>query len=206
MEKNYKVPVIAWLKVTDYLQGWLQSELGAAAMVGEQRVVCVNHLEGVKKVMSMETTEGGTSTRPPLALSAQTYNCVATGLQIDHDETVAMYGIDRETLATYVPIEVPKMCMTQAGVLRPWTLKVSFGHQQAAALQKLLRDEFWKAVAEFDKQYAESLGGKRYPAVDMIEAFCKDTGTSDVYLDAMRREWQRRVKRANPAPQTSPSL
>lgn len=199
MEK-YKVPTIAWLKVTDYLQGWLQSELGAAVMVGDQKVVCVNHLEGIKKVMAMETVEGMTSTRPPLALSAQTYNCVATGLQIAYDETVGMYGINREELKLYVPVEVTKMCTTNKGVLRPWTLNISFGHQQAAALQKLLRDEFWKAVAEFDKQYAESLGGKRYPAVDMIEAFCKDTGTSDVYLDAMRREWQRRVKRVGSRP------
>ena len=29
----------------------------------------------------------------------------------------------------------------------------------------------------------------------MIEAFCKDTGTSEVYAEAIKREWQRRVKR-----------
>ena len=195
MEKNYKVPVIAWLKVTDYLHGWLQSELGAAAMVGEQRVVCVNHLEGVKKVMSMETTEGGTSTRPPLALSAQTYNCVATGLQIAYDETVGMYGINREELKLYVPVEVTKMCTTNKGVLRPWTLSTSFGHKQAGELLRLLREEFWKAVAQYDRQYAEKKQGRPYPAIDMIEAFCRDTQTSDIYAAPLRREWQRRQKR-----------
>ena len=62
-------------------------------------------------------------------------------------------------------------------------------------MQQLLRDAFWEAVERFDSAYAQKMGGKDYPAVDMIEAFCAETKTPDLYVDAMRREWQRRQKR-----------
>jgi hypothetical protein len=63
-------------------------------------------------------------------------------------------------------------------------------------MQKLLSEAFWKGVEDFDRDYAEKQNGARYAAVDMIEAFCVDTGTPDIHVDALRREWQRRVKRA----------
>ena len=46
--KTYRTPPIVWLKMTDYIHGWLQHELGGAAMVGDQRVVCVQDLPGAR--------------------------------------------------------------------------------------------------------------------------------------------------------------
>ena len=63
------------------------------------------------------------------------------------------------------------------------------------AERKLLREAFWKGVEDFDREYAAKHNGSKYAAVDMIEAFCVDTGTPDIHVDALRREWQRRVKR-----------
>jgi len=60
----------------------------------------------------------------------------------------------------------------------------------------LLRETFWQGVAEYNHEYARRQEGRKYAAVDMIEAFCRDTETSDLYVDALRREWQRRCKRA----------
>ena len=107
----------------------------------------------------------------------------------------------KELLKLYVPIECPKMCLTKNGVLRPWTLNVCFDKEQATALQKLLRREFWKAVEKYNAEYARKMGGKKYPAIDMIEDFCMDTETPDMYTEAIRREWQRRCKRkSTPTP------
>lgn len=214
MEKKYRLPAVAWLKVTDYMHGWLQSELGGAATIKEQRVLCIQHLPGVKEVMKMETQEDSKEkTDVSYAMSSSRHNCIEAGLKIDALEVEKMYGINKESLNLYAPIECPKMCMTRNGVLRPWTLNTGFSREQAGALLKLLRDEFWDAVAEFDKEYARIKGGKRYTAKEMMEAFCTATKTSDVYLDAMRREWQRRVKRTSQSPtlacsfpQTSPRV
>ncbi len=59
----------------------------------------------------------------------------------------------------------------------------------------MLRQEFWKAVEEFDAEYKRKMNGERYPAVDMVEEFCLENETPDMYVDAIRREWQRRQKR-----------
>jgi hypothetical protein len=196
MEKNYKTPSIVWLKVTDYMHGWLQYELGCEARVRNQRVVCVQHLPGARKVLRMETAEDMTGrTKIGNAMSATRMNCIIAGLDLDEELIVSEYGIDREAIKLFAPIECPKMCLTKNGVLRPWTLDICFGKEQASAMQRLLRQAFWDAVAAFDRRYAAQMGGEKYPAVDMIEAFCKETETCDVYVDAMRREWQRRVKR-----------
>lgn len=196
MDKNYKLPAIVWLKMTDYMHGWLQYELGGELRVKNQRVVCVQHLNGARKVLRMETTEDamdygslGTS------LSATRRNCIDAGLSIDPDTIQCVYHATKDDMKLYVPVECPKMCLTTSGVLRPWTGNVNFGHRQAVALQKLLRDEFWNAVGEFDRQYAARMEGKRYPAVSMIEDFCEQTGTPDLYVETIRREWQRRQKR-----------
>ena len=57
MEKKYELPPIVWLKMTDYMHGWLQYELGGAAMIKEQRVVCVQHLPGAREILRMESFE-----------------------------------------------------------------------------------------------------------------------------------------------------
>lgn len=200
-EKNYKLPAIVWLKMTDYTHGWLQHELGGGARIKEQRVVSVQHLPGAREILRMETVEDMME-RKPLgnALSATRKNCMEAGLEIDPSTMEKEYGVTRELLELFVPVECPKMCLTRRGVLRPWTLDVCFGKTQATSLQRLLRNEFWKAVEEFDVQYAAMLSGKKYPAVDMIEAFCAETGTPDLYVEAIRREWQRRVKRGAQPP------
>ena len=197
MEKTYKTPAIAWLKVTDYMHGWLQHELGGAARIREQRVVSVQHLPGAREVLRMETTEDMMEKKPiGNAMSATRRNCLMAGMEIDAAVMKREYGVTSELLQLFVPIECPKMCLTKNGVLRPWTLNVCLGREQAAQMQRLVRSAFWNAVEEFDREYARQMDGKRYPAVDMIEAFCKETETPDIHVDAMRREWQRRAKRS----------
>lgn len=85
--------------------------------------------------------------------------------------------------------------MTRRGVLRPWTHDVNFGEKQAKAVQRLLRNAFWQAVQDFSDCYAREHRDEKYAQIDMIEAFCRDTDTPDIYADAMRREWQRRLLR-----------
>ena len=192
----YGVPAVAWLRVTDYMHGWLQHELGSEAWIRNQRVVCVQHLRGARDVLRMETVEDMMERRPlGNALSGTRRNCFAAGLEIDAEVMEKEYGVTREALGLFVPIECPRMCLTRNGVLRPWTLDVCMGKEQALALQRLLRNEFWLAVEEFDRRYAKEMGGEKYPALDMVEEFCRETRTPDMYADSIRREWQRRRKR-----------
>jgi hypothetical protein len=131
----------------------------------------------------------------PGSLSATKHNCIEAGMLLDTATVEKMYGLTREELALYVPVECPRTCMTQDGVLRPWTDDVRFGREQTAALQRILREAFWQGLEEYDREYAQKNGGKEYAAVDMVESFCRDSGTSDLYVDALRREWQRRKRR-----------
>lgn len=195
--RSYKLPAVVWLRMTNYMHGWMQWELGGESWIREQRVVSVQHLEGAREVLRMETTDD--TLEPGVvgnAMSDKRKNCIEAGLALDAVVTERMYGVNKEGLKAFVPIECPKMCLTRNGVLRPWTLNVSLGRRQAVALLVLLKREFWAAVEEFNREYARVHGGKKYPAISMIEAFCEKTGTDDVYAEAMRREWQRRVKRA----------
>lgn len=196
MEKNYKVPAICWLKVTDYLHGWLQHELGGEARVRNQRVICIQHLPGAREILRQQAVEDMMGKKPlGSALSGTRRNCFAAGLDIDAETMEREYGVTAEVLKLFVPIECPKMCLTEHGVLRPWTLDVCLSKAQATALQRLLRGAFWDAVEEFDVRYARKHEGEKYPAVDMIEDFCKETNTPLSYADVIRREWQRRCKR-----------
>lgn len=194
--REYKLPAIVWLRVTDYMHGWIQYELGGGARVKDQKVVCTFDLPGAREVLRMETQEEMLDPRPVGNSMSDTWkNCIEAGLALDGAVTERLYGITTKKMKLFVPVECPRRCMTKNGVLRPWTLNVNFGKRQARMMQDLLRNEFWKAVAEFDRRYAARMGGRKYPAVDMIEDFCRETGTPDLYAEAMRREWQRRVKR-----------
>ena len=178
------------------MHGWLQWELGGEARVKDQRVVCVQHLPGARAILRMETVEDMMEKKPiGNVMSATRKNCMEAGLNIDEDVMAREYGVTREAMKLFVPVECPKMCLTKSGVLRPWTLDVCLGREQAAAMQRLLRNAFWQAVEEYDAGYARKMNGKKYPAVDMVEEFCMDTETPDLYVEAIRREWQRRVKR-----------
>ena len=195
-EKNFQLPAIVWLKVTDYMHGWLQYELGGSIRMGDKKVISVQHLPGARDILRMETEM---EVRKPvgLAVSATWWNCIEAGMTIDRETVERVFGLTREDLELFEPIECPKICLTKGGVLRPWTNDVCFSKRQASAMQQLLRDAFWQAVEQFDRSYAQKMEGKKYPAVDMIEAFCAETKTPDLYVAAIRREWQRRQKRQN---------
>lgn len=196
MEKSYKLPAICWLKVTDYMHGWLQYELGGGARVKGQRVVCVQHLEGARGILRMETVDDIMEpARVTNAMSATRRSIIDAGMTIEAAVTEHMYGVDRETLNMFVPIECPKMALTENGVLRPWTNDTCFGQKQAKEMRDLLREAFWQAVGEFSEQYAHEHQGEKYAQQDMIEDFCRETHTDDIHVPAIRREWQRRVKR-----------
>lgn len=204
-EKKYKVPAVTWLKVTDYMHGWLQRELGGGARIGGKKVVSIQHLRGAREALRMEVTDDmtgddehyGQLVAQANTLSATRYSCIDAGLTLDEPTVKRLYGIGREELSLFVPIECPPICLTQYGVLRPWTSDTCFSAHQTTVLQRLLRETFWEGVAEYDREYARRQEGRKYAAVDMIEAFCRDTETSDLHVAALRREWQRRCKRAD---------
>lgn len=194
-KKTYGAPPIVWLKVTDFMHGWLQRELGGEARIGEQHVISIHHLPGARDIFRMQILEDMMEKRPPgNAMSGTRKNCFCAGLSIDPEVMEREYGVTKELMAQFVPIECPKMCMTRNGVLRPWTLDICFGKEQATAFQRLLRKEFWNAVEEFDREYAAGLKGRKYPAIEMVEEFCRRTKTPDLYAQAIRREWQRRLQ------------
>lgn len=201
MEKaNYKLPAVCWLRITDYMHGWMQHELGGAARIKEQRVICIQHLPGARKVLRMETVEESMGEGPVgNSMSATWRNCLEAGLRLDAAAVERMYGVNEENMKLFIPIECPKLCLTKNGVLRPWTLDVNFGQRQATALQRLLREVFWQAVSDYADEYSRLHPNERYAQIDMIEAFCEETETPDLYAEAMRREWQRRQKRASDA-------
>ncbi len=190
------MPAICWLKITDFMRPWVEYALGGEVRAGERRVICIQHLPGAREILRMETREEMMEQRTvKLTMSATLRNCIEAGMKLDPSTVERMYGITKEELMTFMPIECPKNCMTMNGVLRPWTLDVYFSRTQAMALQQLIREEFWKAVGEFNERYKRKKKGRWYPQVEMIEDFCAETNTPDVYIEAIRREWQRRVKR-----------
>ncbi len=197
MEKIYEIPPIVWLKMTDYMHGWLQWELGGGARVKDQKVVCVQHLPGARAILRMETMEDLElgPMKVDKSMSATRKNMLEAGLVIDESVVEREYGLTKDLLKLFVPVECPKMCLTKYGVLRRWTLDVNLGKQQAGELQRLLRAAFWQAVDDFNTEYARKMDGQKYPAVDMVEEFCMMTETPDTYVEAIRREWQRRRKR-----------
>lgn len=194
-ERVYRPPQVAWMKITDYLYGWVQHKLTGEVRVTEKKVVCLQHLKGAKKALRMETNYDMTGEPTKEALSATRRNCIAAGLELDEETTTKIYGVSRADLELYFPVECPNVCLTNGGVLRPWNNDVCFGRQQTAALQHVIRDAFWEDVVDYDRRYAQEHQGERYTVSDMLEAFCAETGISDVYTDTMRREWQRRTKR-----------
>lgn len=196
VEKNSKLPAIVWLRMTDYMHAWLQYELGGSLHVKNQKVISVQHLSGARDVLRMETVEEALPQRhADKSMSPTWRNAVEAGMGLDPDVMRRDYGVTREILKLFTPVECPRMTLTQNGVLRPWGRDTNFSNRQAAAMQDLLRREFWRAVGEFAEKYACEHQGEKYAQADMIEAFCKETKTPDVYVEAMRREWQRRCKR-----------
>lgn len=195
-EKQQKMPPIVWLKITDYMHAWLQYELGGSLRIKDQRVVSVQHLDGARDILKMESEEDAVGKAQACnSMSATLRNLIDTGLGIDDDAIIKMYDVTADQIRLFVPIECPKNCVNCEGVVRPWTLTVNFSRRQARAMQELLRAEFWKAVGNFADEYARKHAGERYAQADMLEEFCMMTKTPDMYIEAMRREWQRRARK-----------
>lgn len=197
--KKYKMPAIVWLKMTDYMHGWLEYELGGALRARGKRVLSVQHLDGAREIFTMMESVEETFDPKPVkkSMSAMLRNIIECGLNLDEDVTKEMYGLSKEDLQLFVPVECPRNCLTKNGVLRPWELYVGLSKKQASEMQNLLRREFWWAVEEFNMNYAVKMRGEDYYAVDMIEEFCAKTHTSELHIDTIRREWQRRCKRGD---------
>lgn len=213
MAKNYDMTPVTWLRVAEFMHGGLEHFLGGELRIGGQRVICVQHLRGARDVLRMETYEdvtleplataslgdaAGAQRRPvpwDWAMSTTRHSVIASGLKLDASVVERLYGIGQERFRQYVPIECPKLCLTPGGLLRPWTNDVCFSEAQARALLELLREAFWQEVSEYAAAYAVRRDGEKYAVAEMVEDFCDDTGTSEIHIHAIRREWQRRVKR-----------
>lgn len=196
MNQDSDFVAICWLHVTDYMRGWMRSTLGGTLIVRNEPVLSVRHLDGMDRAFRMEADDTIPTDRTPgNAISATWYNALAAGISIDPLVMERMYGVTRELLRQYVPILCPVMAISSDGILTPWTGDIYFGKQQAVAIQRLLREAFWRAVAIFSIGYANEHPGGDYPQVEMVESFCRQTGTDDLYVEPIRREWQRRQRR-----------
>lgn len=196
MDQSMNGQSISWLRITEYLQGWLRTTFGGGKLVKGQKVLSVYDVEGIGEAMMMPVDDHmphhGT---PGNSISATWYNALYAGVAVDPGAIKAEYGVDRETLRQYMPIACPRKAVSEDGIVRPWTGDTCFGMQQAKVVQRLLREAFWRAVLEFSKEYAREHTGEQYAQVEMIEAFCRATGTDEINVEAIRREWQRRQKR-----------
>lgn len=197
-----KKPAVVWLRVTDFMRAWAARELGGEQKARGIPVLSVLHLNGVKEAMrlgayndmrgaqALQARRGDAIT----AMSAAKMTCIETGLRLDCAITERLYGLRQDDLEAFMPVECPAMCVNDEGTLRPWTKFITMGQKQAAAIQVVIREAFWRAVADYDRQYAEQHQSEQYYASDMLEAFCTNTGTPTIYADGMRREWQRRKR------------
>lgn len=198
MAKSIRMPAIVWLRVTEFLRGWLDYEFGSKAMVNGRRVVCLQHMDGVRDILRMETvddTELSPDLPVELSLSASRYSLLQAAVTLSPEVAERIYHLSSEQLQQFVPIECPRLRLTQEGLLRPWGGDAMLGSAQAKALLRLLREAFWEDVEQFARRYAREHEGERYAQEDMIAAFCRMTKTSDLHIEAIRREWQRRCKR-----------
>lgn len=192
------MPAIAWLRVTDFVRGWLDYEFGSKVQVNGRRVVCLHHLDGVRDILRMEAVDDvelSPDLPVELSLSAQRYSMLQAAMTLSPEATERVYHLSLEELLSFVPIEVPRVRLTEEGLLRPWSGDTMLGDAQAKALLRLLREAFWEDVERFARRYARQREGEKYAQEDMIAAFCQKTKTSDIHVEAIRREWQRRAKR-----------
>jgi hypothetical protein len=203
-EMKKKTPIIIWLKVTDYMHGWLDYEYAGTLHVHGKPIItmfCHDEIRDILKkevimLWNMEEKMGNSVPSVQMAI-------FENALDINEEKCREVYGFTRELMNSYIPFECPRQCLTRYGVLRPWGINVNLKPKQAIAIQKFIRQEFWEAVAEFDEKYKKKMDGKKYPAVAMIEDFCRMTHTPDKYVEAIRREWQRQAKKKKTAAEIS---
>ena len=195
--KQNKLPPIIWLKVTDFMHGWLQHELGGQLRIRDQRVVSVQDLPGSRDILRLMETEEDSMMKNPvnLSMSSTKKNCIDAGLALNDGTVEKLCGVTKEGMKLFAPIECPPRCINKDGMVRPWTESTNLGKRQASELMALLRNEFWNAVSHFAEKYAQEHEGEKYAQVNMIESFCQETKTPDMFAETIRREWQRRCKR-----------
>ena len=189
---------VAWLHMTGYAHDWLFNEFGGSVRLYGKPVVSIAHLTGAKEILRMEAIDDMTASEDSrLAMSAMRMDCMEAGIVLNQETIRKMYGITPEHLKLFVPIECPKMALTKYGVLRSWGRTMSFGKRQAMALNRLLMKNFWQAIEDYYSALCKA-GKAPVTAISMIEGFCDETGTSEIWATDLRREWQRRVARNKP--------
>lgn len=187
---------ICWLRITDYMREWARTTLGSPKRVKGEPVLDILSLEGVQSVLLMPTSDGLPGFGSLGNAMCDTWHAALTvGLDMDAQGMEKEFGITREMLVQYIPVACPAVAITTDGSTHPWNRDTSFGKQQAAAILRLIRDAFWSVVGNYAIQYEDANFGIKYAQIDMLESFCKDYRINDTYLEAMRREWQRRCKR-----------
>jgi len=188
---NRETPAVTWLYVTGYLHDWLFHEFGGTVKLHGRPVISIAHLKGARDILRMETLEDMMDrTASRWAMSAMLMDCVVLGIDIGPKTMKEKYGVTKEQLQCFVPIECPRMALTPYGMLRPWSRVTCFGHKQAQELVKLLRAAFWQAVADHkEKMIAD--GNAPETASELVQSFSKDNGVGEVWQEDLRREWQR---------------
>lgn len=170
--------------------------LGGPKRVKDDPVIQVQNLEGAQPVLMMPTDDELHCGDVPGNVICDTWHAaLEVGLEMDAQSVEKVFGVTRELFVQYLPVACPPYAIYEDGTVHPWDSDTSFGQQQAASLLRLIREAFWQAVGVFSNAYQQAHKGERYAQVEMIEAFCKEYRTDDVYVEAMRREWQRRQKR-----------
>ena len=116
MDRQNSAAAVVWLKVTDYMQGWLLKEFGGEARIGDRKVVCMQHLEGIKRAMKMiAEKDQRLPGQPPIVMSAQLHNCISAGLELDNCALMQEYALTKETFEMYIPLEMPALRVTLDG-------------------------------------------------------------------------------------------
>ena len=194
-KKNNGQPAMAWLKMPGYMIAWLEGEYGGSIERYGHKLLSFHHVDGVRRVLKMETEDDTMVCSPEWQSLSQTrMECIQAGMGLNPDAIEAWLGVSPKQLAQYVLVECPHLALTQNGVLRPWTRDIAFSRPQARRLQAELQRLFWSGVDAFDARYADA-HPDYYPAVEMVTAFCDETGTEEIYIQEIRREFQRKRKR-----------
>ena len=188
---TYPTPSVSWLLMTEYTHDWLYNEFGGSIELHDRKIISVQHLPGARRILRMETQEDVLEPgKTRWAMSAMKMDCMELGIGIGPKNIKDQYGLTPEQLRLFVPVECPRMALTSFGVLRPWSRNTSFGHQQALELIKFLREKFWQAVNNH-KTKMEDMGEPPSTAKQLIESFVADYNIREIYIDDLRREYQR---------------
>lgn len=202
--KNKFTMPVTWLRMTEYTHDWLASCYGGKLSLYGKPILSIAHMPGVHRVLQMEVFEDMQDVAPAqavhtepkdvLSMSAMRMDCLQNGCKVNPEAVGRICGLTREQLGAFVPVECPRMALTAFGVLRPWSRTTAFGRVQSNELIRLLRGAFWQAVSDYEARLRED-GELPDTAIELIEGFCKENGIGELYMEDLRREWQRKVAR-----------